>query len=942
MAETEQLVVALEARIRDFERNFKKAARASNDNWRTIEHRGNRAARNLENIFSRSSSTVLRSINKLGGSFPKVLAGLSTAISVEAVRRYADAWTNASNKIVAAGVKIGNADTTTEAIADIAQRSRSDFEAVADLYARLTRSTKDFNASQRDVAKVTETVAKALKLSGASSAEAQSTLVQLGQGLGSGKLQGDELRSLLENAPVIARAISKEFGVAVGALKELGAEGALTAERVFKALKDAAPEIEEQFAKTTATTADALKSLEAAAIKYIGTSGAVNAGTKAIGAGINALAQNFGVLANGAAALGTVLAVRLVAQGLTPAATAILASTRAAAAAVPTLGALNVALTASVIRANAGALAMRGLSGALALVGGPAGAAILGIGAAALYFSSRAEEARRRSDAYAAALERLREQSEQAALAQLGLAEQLEKTAAKQFAAERNALNKQLAQTEADIAAFSDKAQKLLEQAAAYMRSKPMGRAAGADISELARQFKAGEISAEQLKESLFALANSNPRFQHLADGLSPLLSKLAGAIALTAELQSKLSGIADKQKKVVSDGLRKAIPNPTAGTTYDQDSGAVLRDPVIRELIGAGVARRAVVEAQADKTAKKIRDKYQELRKTILEEGGTIDPEALRRQAAQIVAATEGSRRGGRRAGSATRQRENAFERQSAATRRRIIELQMEAAAVGKSQLEAARAAEAFRLMEAAKKSNLAITPQLRSQVDALAAAYARSKVELDQARKQQEQARQQAEFFRSNLSAGISDLLVEAQSLDQVFRNLAKTIARAAIEAALFGKGPLGGLTGGAGILTAIIPGLKLADGGYVSGPGTGRSDSVPARLSNGEFVVNAQATADYRPLLEAINSGRVRGYRDGGLATARPISAPPLRRAGPSSTVVTINAPVKVEGSAGTPEQNRDLAEKLGKTMEKTMRGVVIDEIMNQKRSGNILDR
>ncbi|PZO71215.1 MAG: hypothetical protein DI640_14530, partial [Sphingomonas taxi] len=50
-----------------------------------------------------------------------------------------------------------------------------------------------------------------------------------------------------------------------------------------------------------------------------------------------------------------------------------------------------------------------------------------------------------------------------------------------------------------------------------------------------------------------------------------------------------------------------------------------------------------------------------------------------------------------------------------------------------------------------------------------------------------------------------------------------------------------------------------LAFKDGGYVSGPGGSRSDSIPARLSNGEFVVNARATADNRPLLEAINSGQ-----------------------------------------------------------------------------------
>ena len=58
-----------------------------------------------------------------------------------------------------------------------------------------------------------------------------------------------------------------------------------------------------------------------------------------------------------------------------------------------------------------------------------------------------------------------------------------------------------------------------------------------------------------------------------------------------------------------------------------------------------------------------------------------------------------------------------------------------------------------------------------------------------------------------------------------------------------------------------------LGFADGGYISGPGTGRSDSISARLSNGEFVVNAAATEIYRPLLDSINAKK---YADGTTST------------------------------------------------------------------------
>lgn len=66
--------------------------------------------------------------------------------------------------------------------------------------------------------------------------------------------------------------------------------------------------------------------------------------------------------------------------------------------------------------------------------------------------------------------------------------------------------------------------------------------------------------------------------------------------------------------------------------------------------------------------------------------------------------------------------------------------------------------------------------------------------------------------------------------------------------------------GLSAVAAIKNAVIP--KMASGGFVSGSGTSVSDSIPAMLSNGEFVMNAESTSRYRPQLEAMNSGKAAG--------------------------------------------------------------------------------
>jgi tape measure domain-containing protein len=81
---------------------------------------------------------------------------------------------------------------------------------------------------------------KAARLSGSGTQEASAALIQLKQGLSSGRLAGDELRSVLEQLPVFAQAIAKEMGTSVGQLRQLGSEGKITADIIFNAAKSLA------------------------------------------------------------------------------------------------------------------------------------------------------------------------------------------------------------------------------------------------------------------------------------------------------------------------------------------------------------------------------------------------------------------------------------------------------------------------------------------------------------------------------------------------------------------------------------------------------------------------------------------------------------------------------------------------------------------------------
>jgi hypothetical protein len=125
-----------------------------------------------------------------------------------------------------------------------------------------------------------------------------------------------------------------------------------------------------------------------------------------------------------------------------------------------------------------------------------------------------------------------------------------------------------------------------------------------------------------------------------------------------------------------------------------------------------------------------------------------------------------------------------------------------------------------------------------------------------------------QELQQFKEDLVEGALDsLIAKGQSLKEVLDQVIIALMKAIIQAAIFGSGPLGSMFGGGGIGALIFGGGK-AEGGMVHGPGTGTSDSVLTPLSNGEYVVNARATAQNRHLLEAINSGgRIPGFAQGG---------------------------------------------------------------------------
>lgn len=154
--------------------------------------------------------------------------------------------------------------------ARIARDARQSLQPVGDLYQRLTLSGREFGIEQARIARVTETIAKAARLSGGTSQAQEAGIGQLSQALGSGTFQGDELRSVRENTLRLYKAIADGLDVPIGKLKEMGAEGKLTTEVIIQALERSASTIDSEFGRMDVTLRSAFTAAGTSATVFFG------------------------------------------------------------------------------------------------------------------------------------------------------------------------------------------------------------------------------------------------------------------------------------------------------------------------------------------------------------------------------------------------------------------------------------------------------------------------------------------------------------------------------------------------------------------------------------------------------------------------------------------------------------------------------------------------
>lgn len=185
-------------------------------------------------------------------------------------------------------------------------RSRTAYVDTAAVVAKLGLNAADAFGNFDEIVGFAETMNKAFIVSGASVSEVQAGMYQLTQAMASGRLQGDEFRSISENAPMLANAIAKFTGKSRGELKQMSSDGEITADIIKKALTFAADDIEAKFKNMPITFMQSLTRMENKAIRFF--SDDLTSVSHVAAKGIMFVSENMYELAIASAYVGTVAA----------------------------------------------------------------------------------------------------------------------------------------------------------------------------------------------------------------------------------------------------------------------------------------------------------------------------------------------------------------------------------------------------------------------------------------------------------------------------------------------------------------------------------------------------------------------------------------------------------------------------------------------------------
>lgn len=815
----------------------------------------------------------------------RTLQGVGVGLLVREFVQLADSLTSINNRLSNVTSSSAELKAVTAELFAVSNRTRSSFEDNANLYNRMALATREFGLAQSDLLRITETMNQAITISGVRSQEASNALIQLSQGMSAGRLNGDELRSVLEQLPPIADILARQLGVTRGELRKLGADGKITTQVIIEAFQGAEEEIATAFAKMTPTIGQSFVVLRNEIIAAIGNLDEATKFTSTLSKAILWAAENMETLTRVIGALAIVLGPALLVGALSIATAAVWAFTFALAT-NPILAIITVlaALVAVVVmfgdQIDMAADTMANLQdvGWATWESIVSGAQMAWAAISPLFeFVSQALggiqlDMQTFLTGIVWGLDKFYQVNAAVVLGAIALWKTLPDATMEQVVNMRNLAVQAFAEMlneiirffvllpERMLTAIADGINLMIEafgQFVEWLKTVPQAigdiftnamtlakMAVLSGIDWIANQFEripgisipdfAGEAANDLIQIGVENADSVAAGLTSIAEGYDAL--KRGEDLIQFDSIANKYEGASEALGQAMTEAFNEGMAQTPVSDWWERtlaraeelargradaerllaadraNNAGILNNPGVMTP-GAG-GTDAAGDAKELKRIKKLKDDLAELDMAmdnqVLQDQGRIR-EIENTQAAQLLVIKQ-------------------------ALDARILTEQQAADRVVAIRETAARK---IRDIEFARYSEqLTAASDMFSSLSDIAKTFAGEQSGIYKA------------MFIASKAFAIADSIIKIQ------QGIANALA-------LPFPANLGAVATVAAQAASIVSNIQavslaLADGGYVSGPGSGRSDSIPAMLSNGEYVVNAQATSAYRPLLESINSG------------------------------------------------------------------------------------
>lgn len=220
--------------------------------------------------FNQQVAEGTKRINRLLSRLESIATAYLSFSGAQAIMRISDEYVNIQSRLNMINDGLQTTTQLQNKIFAAANRSRGSYQAMASAVGRLGLLAGEAFKNNDEIIAFTELMQKAFKVSGASAMEQEAAMYQLTQAMAAGRLQGDEFRSIMENAPLLADAIARFTRKSKAELKEMSAEGLITAEIIKGALFSVADEINKKFNTMPMTFADVANLLKNRAFQAFG------------------------------------------------------------------------------------------------------------------------------------------------------------------------------------------------------------------------------------------------------------------------------------------------------------------------------------------------------------------------------------------------------------------------------------------------------------------------------------------------------------------------------------------------------------------------------------------------------------------------------------------------------------------------------------------------